>query len=117
MSELRLEMAAGSLGAVVHGLDCAAPVAEAVRLAIIEALHEHRVLIDNGLVEGRVVSRRGGRVRLKITLGGPVSTRKGLNLPDSDLPFEISRKDRLDIKMAVEEGADPPPISPRSTMP
>ena len=66
----------------------------------------HRVLIDNGLVEGRVVSRRGGKVRVKITLGGPVSTRKGLNLPDSDLPFEISKKDRLDIRMAVEEASD-----------
>ena len=74
---------------------------------IVTALEpRHRVLIDNGLVEGRVVSRRAGRVRVKITLGGPVSTRKGLNLPDSDLPFEISRKDRLDIRMAIEEGAD-----------
>ena len=74
---------------------------------IVEALEPgHRILIDNGLVEARVVSRRAGKVRAKITFGGPVSTRKGLNLPDSDLPFEISRKDREDIKLAVELGAD-----------
>jgi len=35
-----------------------------------------------------------------------VSSRKGINLPDSTLPFEISDKDREDILFAVEEGLD-----------
>jgi len=35
-----------------------------------------------------------------------VKTRKGINLPDSALPFEISEKDRADIAFAVAEGAD-----------
>ena len=67
---------------------------------------DERVLIDNGLIEAAVVWKRGRRARLRILSGGSVSTRKGINLPDSDIPFSISRKDRLDARMAVECGAD-----------
>ncbi len=65
-----------------------------------------RVLIDSGLIELRVESRTGDRVRARVVNGGPVKTRKGLNLPDTNLPFEISEKDRSDIAFAVAEGAD-----------
>jgi len=65
-----------------------------------------RVLIDGGLIELRVQSKEGNRVRAKVINGGPVKTRKGINLPDSALPFEISEKDRSDIAFAVAEGAD-----------
>jgi pyruvate kinase len=65
-----------------------------------------RILIDSGLVELRVEANEGARVRAKVINGGPVRTRKGINLPDSSLPFEISEKDRSDIFFAVREGAD-----------
>ncbi len=65
-----------------------------------------RVLIDNGLVELAVLHRRGKHVVAKVIHGGKVTTRKGINLPDSHLPFQISRKDREDIAFAVEIGAD-----------
>ncbi|MEM9552865.1 MAG: pyruvate kinase [Acidobacteriota bacterium] len=65
-----------------------------------------RILIDNGLVELEVTARRDNRVRAKVLHGGPVSTRKGINLPDTDLPFTISAKDRADIALAVAEKAD-----------
>ncbi len=65
-----------------------------------------RVLIGDGLIELEVVSKRLRRVRVRVVSGGPVSNHKGLNLPDSKLPFTISRKDRRDIRMAVEEGTD-----------
>jgi pyruvate kinase len=65
-----------------------------------------RVLIDGGLIELRVQSKEGNRVRAKVVNGGPVKTRKGINLPDSTLPFEISEKDRSDIAFAAAEGAD-----------
>jgi pyruvate kinase len=38
--------------------------------------------------------------------GGTVSTRKGINLPDTDIGFEITEKDRGDIVFAVHEGVD-----------
>ena len=65
-----------------------------------------RVLIDNGRVELRVVAKRRGRVEARVMHGGFVDTRKGINIPDTDLPFTISRKDRADIAFAVAEGAD-----------
>jgi pyruvate kinase len=65
-----------------------------------------RVLVDNGLVELAVVAKRGPKVTARVVHGGTVSTRKGINLPDSQIPFSISEKDRADVALAVEEGAD-----------
>jgi pyruvate kinase len=65
-----------------------------------------RVLIDGGLIELKIESKQGGRVRARVVNGGPVKTRKGINLPDSALPFEISEKDRSDIAFAVAGNAD-----------
>jgi pyruvate kinase len=65
-----------------------------------------RVLIDNGLVELEVEARRGRQVRARVVAGGTVSTRKGINLPDTDLPFQVSEKDRDDVAFAVAAGVD-----------
>ncbi len=65
-----------------------------------------RVLIDNGMVEIEVLEAEGDAVSARVVYGGPVSTRKGINLPDTDLPFTISEKDRGDVAFAVAEGAD-----------
>jgi pyruvate kinase len=65
-----------------------------------------RVLIDSGLIELTIEKKSGDRVRARVVNGGVVKTRKGINLPDTDLPFEISGKDRADIAFAVAEGAD-----------
>lgn len=67
---------------------------------------EQRLLIDGGLVELRVAEALESRAEAVVVIGGPISTRKGINLPDTDLPFEISDKDRSDITLAVEEKAD-----------
>src|SRR5215218_4265050 len=80
-------------------------------LPVEEGILEHleageRVLIDGGLIELRVEANEGERVRVRVINGGPVKTRKGINLPDTNLPFDISEKDRSDIAFAVQEGAD-----------
>jgi pyruvate kinase len=87
------------------------PDSSGANLPVEEGIIEHlepgeRVLIDSGLIELRVESKEGERARARVVNGGPVKTRKGINLPDSDLPFEISEKDRSDIFFAVAEGAD-----------
>ncbi len=88
------------------------PRAEGVDLPLDEtSILQHlvpgeRVLIDGGLVELRVVEHEGDRVKAVVVNGGEVRTRKGLNLPDTSLPFEISAKDRRDCAFAVAEGAD-----------
>ena len=65
-----------------------------------------RVLIGDGMVELKVLRHGTHQVEARVVTGGTVSTRKGINLPDSNLPFQISAKDRGDIQMAVEEGVD-----------
>jgi pyruvate kinase len=65
-----------------------------------------RMLIDNGLVELAILGRRGRAASARVLFGGVVSAHKGINLPDSALPFAISAKDRADVAFAVEEGAD-----------
>ena len=65
-----------------------------------------RILVDNGLLELEILSKDGTTITARVMHGGHVSTRKGINLPDTDLPFTISKKDRLDIAFAIEEGAD-----------
>ncbi len=65
-----------------------------------------RILIDNGLVELQVLAKRGRKVRARVVVGGRVSTRKGINLPDTEIPFSISEKDYADIAFAVTEKAD-----------
>jgi pyruvate kinase len=65
-----------------------------------------RVLIDNGLVEIEVTAKRAHKVTARVVHGGQVSTRKGINLPDSKIPFAISAKDLADIEFAVAERAD-----------
>jgi len=65
-----------------------------------------RMLIDNGHVELEVVEIEKHRVRTRVRHGGSVATRKGINQPDTDLPFTISDKDRADVALAVAEGAD-----------
>jgi pyruvate kinase len=65
-----------------------------------------RVLLDNGLLELAVESCEDGAVAARVVQGGRVGSRKGINLPDTDLPFDISAKDRADIAFAVAEDVD-----------
>ncbi|MDX1503214.1 MAG: pyruvate kinase [Thermoanaerobaculia bacterium] len=80
------------------------PLESAELLAHLKA--GERILVDNGLVELKVESKRGSAVRARVVTGGLVSTRKGINLPDSDAPFTISDKDRADVALAIREGVD-----------
>jgi pyruvate kinase len=65
-----------------------------------------RVLIGDGMIELKILQKKRDRVLARVVAGGRITTRKGINLPDSDLPFEVSEKDRADILMAVEEDVD-----------
>ena len=65
-----------------------------------------RVLVDNGLIELKVEESGDDGVLARVVHGGRVSTRKGINLPDTSMPFDISAKDRADIVFAVAEDVD-----------
>jgi len=66
-----------------------------------------RVLINDGAVRMLAVVSDGEQLLCRVTHGGPVTTGKGLNLPDSDLsiPSTTERDERL-AAWAVENGVD-----------
>lgn len=67
----------------------------------------HRILINDGLVELVVTGVDETRVSTRVIHGGPISSKKGMNFPDSELTIPaITDKDRIDVKFAVEQKLD-----------
>jgi len=66
-----------------------------------------RILINDGLVELVVTAVDAKRVTTRVLHGGPISSKKGMNFPDSELSIPaITDKDKIDVKFAVEQGLD-----------
>jgi pyruvate kinase len=66
-----------------------------------------RLLVDDGLLEFRVLSTDGVRVRAEIVEGGVLGEHKGINLPGVTLRTEaLSEKDRADIAFGITHGVD-----------
>jgi pyruvate kinase len=67
----------------------------------------HRIYIDDGLIRLLVTDRDGDTLLCTCTAGGTVSSRKGVNLPDSSLSTPaLTDKDRADLAWAIENGLD-----------
>ncbi len=67
----------------------------------------HRILINDGLVELVVVGVDELQVTTRVIHGGPISSKKGMNFPDSTLTIPaITDKDQIDVKFAVEHHLD-----------
>jgi pyruvate kinase len=66
-----------------------------------------RLLVDDGLLELRVLATDGVRVRAEVVEGGILGEHKGLNLPGVALRTEaLSEKDRGDIAFGIAHGVD-----------
>ena len=65
------------------------------------------LLLDDGLVALSVHEVAGAEVRCEVLIGGKLSNRKGLNRQGGGLSVTaLSDKDKADIKLAAEIGAD-----------
>jgi pyruvate kinase len=63
------------------------------------------LLLDDGKLRLRVARKRGDALETEVVVGGPLSDRKGVNVPDVMLPIPaLTAKDRLDLAFAVEHG-------------
>ena len=67
-----------------------------------------RVLVDDGKVHFEVVSTNGkDKVVAKVTQGGPFKSKKGVNLPNTDISLPaLTEKDIKDAIFACEQGVD-----------
>jgi pyruvate kinase len=65
------------------------------------------LLLDDGKLRLRVQRKRGDALETEVVVGGPLSDRKGVNVPDVVLPIPaLTAKDRDDLQFAVEHGAN-----------
>jgi pyruvate kinase len=96
-------------------LDCRpdAPPGDATRVGVSYYGLPHDVragdvlLLDDGLVALTVQEVVGAEVRCKVLVGGRLSNRKGLNRQGGGLSVTaLSDKDKADIRLAAEIGAD-----------
>ncbi len=67
----------------------------------------HRLLLDDGQLEFKVISKQLDDLVCEVVVGGPLSSRKGVSAPESRLTLSaITEKDRADVEFAIKEKAD-----------
>jgi pyruvate kinase len=67
----------------------------------------HTLLLDDGKVRLKVTSAQPKQMTTEVVVGGKLSDRKGVSLPDSTVPFSaLAEKDRRDLEAALDAGID-----------
>ncbi|MBN9232308.1 MULTISPECIES: pyruvate kinase [Phyllobacteriaceae] len=67
----------------------------------------HRLLIDDGKVELKAVKTDGRSIVTTVVVGTKISDKKGVSLPDTDLPVgALTEKDRRDLDAVLAAGVD-----------
>ncbi len=65
------------------------------------------LLLDDGKLRLRVEHKRGDALETMVVVGGPLSDRKGVNVPDVVLPIPaLTPKDRADLAFALDQGVE-----------
>ncbi len=66
-----------------------------------------RLLVDDGRIRLRVLRASDDEILCSAEVGGVISDRKGVNVPDTIVPVPaMTAKDRRDLAFAIEHGAD-----------
>lgn len=66
-----------------------------------------RLLVDDGKLRLRVLKAEKDSILTSAEVGGRISDRKGVNVPDAVVPLAaLTKKDRADLSFALEHGAD-----------
>lgn len=65
------------------------------------------ILIDDGNIELKVDSIDGGEVSTEVVHGGPLSSRKGINLPNTRVSSpSLTEKDEIDLAFGLKNNVD-----------
>lgn len=66
-----------------------------------------KILVDNGVINFKIIAKKGKDVICEVLDGGTISSRRHLNLPGKDISLaSITKKDWKDIEFGVEQGVD-----------
>lgn len=66
-----------------------------------------KVLLDDGLIELQVLEVNKPRVKLKVIYGGILKNRKGINVPEAQLPINsLTEKDLADLEFGLKNQVD-----------
>ena len=66
-----------------------------------------RLLINDGKIQLKVIRADADSILCSAVVGGVISDRKGVNVPDAEIPIPaLTEKDRRDLAFAVQNGAD-----------
>ena len=67
----------------------------------------HTLLLDDGKIRLVATEVEGERIVTRVEIGGKLSDRKGVSLPDTVIPFSaLVEKDRSDLEAALDAGID-----------
>jgi pyruvate kinase len=67
----------------------------------------HTLLLDDGKVRLTATEVADSRILTRVEVGGRLSDRKGVSLPDTVIPFSaLADKDRSDLEAALDAGID-----------
>ena len=65
------------------------------------------LLLDDGKLRLRVLRKRGDALETEVVVGGALSDRKGVNVPDVVLPIpSLTEKDHADLAFALDHGVN-----------
>lgn len=75
---------------------------------IFEAVLPHtRLMLDDGLIELRVVSKKSDSLLCEVLVGGLLSSHKGVNVPGVSLPIAaVTDKDLADLRFGISQKVD-----------
>lgn len=66
-----------------------------------------RILINDGNLELKVISAKDNKVQAQVIFGGVLTSKKGVNLPDTDLTTPtLTEKDHKDLQFAIANEAN-----------
>ena len=115
--KLRLGTFSGGFGMVKNGdtfiLDSNKEAGDASRIylphpEILQATQPGQtLLLDDGKVRLICIDKAPGQLTTRVEVGGKLSDRKGVSLPETTLPFSaLTEKDRSDLDAALNAGID-----------
>ncbi|HKL17579.1 MAG TPA: pyruvate kinase [Halalkalibaculum sp.] len=72
-----------------------------------DAAEGNKILMDDGLLELKIVKKNEDSVVAKVEVGGELKSRKGVNLPDVKISMpSLTEKDIKDLEHAIKEDVD-----------